>query len=362
MRPNLLPSVARLVLPVALQGALWASLGLTAACDNDVDTSKNKLPSALVAADVQEAPDVSTQGCDCLQPGKVFRFDVLALDTLDGGEHPVISQLNKLWQLDIDKHELNFYFVVQEVSATQVKIRVVNGARLSPTCGKNGCEPGESKKQKLCAADCAIDTCGNRKCEAPTETAENCAADCTTPQTCVLPATEAILTFPRKGCTLDLSSPGSINVFAGTRDNPKNCSMDLAPTHSIPVRDALLKLKVSETCDTLSDGVVSQAVISKEALSATCTCLTFDEASPAESCGTLDPKYAMAADTECPGCCKGCNNSYQNLDVLLSALGGGPLQYACKTADGKAATCLSAHFSAKAIAALPGDCVTPTGN
>src|SRR5689334_19832921 len=103
------------------------------ACDNPLDTTPNKLPSKD-DQDTTVVPDIDeTATCDCLAVGQWFRFDTLALTTIDGEEHPVLPTLNGLWKSDIEGNELNIMLEVTSVSESEVVMKVVNGARVDGT-------------------------------------------------------------------------------------------------------------------------------------------------------------------------------------------------------------------------------------
>lgn len=287
------PLLATLVLLVAV-----------AACENKVDDAPNRLPStndaSALDAPADASPTVAT--CDCLQPGKWFRFDALAVTSLDEATgHPLIGQLNSLWKIDIAGMELNFYFEVVEASATSVKFRVLNGARV----GKE--------------------------------------------DTCLLPKTETTIVFPRSGCSLAKSAPAGINVYAGTEANTKNCAPTLAPTHAIPVRNATLQATVAPDCSAIGDGLVLTGGIAGDALAKTCTCIT-NKTQTSESCLVPDAKYV-------DGDCDGCNSKYSNLLGLFRSFSGDKdPDYLCKSETGGPAVCLTATFHAVAIAAAPPVC------
>lgn len=291
-------------LVLALAGVLATVL---AGCENPVDNAPNKLPSKLDASAVDAPTDASATvaTCDCLKPGTWFRFDALSVTSLDADpDHALIGQLNSLWKVDIVGLELNFYFEVVEASADQVKFRVLNGARV----GKAGA-------------------------------------------TCLLAKTEASIVFPRKGCALAKSSPSSINVYAGTEKQTKNCAPTLAPLHAIPVRGATLQATVAGDCSTIEDGLVLSGGIAGSALEKTCTCLT-TKGQTADDCKVPDPNYVDPT-----GGCDGCSTSYKNLLGFFKAFSGGEdPKYLCKSETGTPAVCLTASFHAVKIAAAPPLC------
>ncbi len=280
-------------------------------CSNPVDTSKNNLIGGdvgvaagdsvdVAAGDSVDAADVNTIACGCLVPGMAWRFDKLALDSIDGGQHPVQGTLNTLWKKDILAHELNFYVSVLAVSATEVTLNVVNGARNVGT----------------------VD------------------------DVCLLPYTNVKIVHPRDGCALQASAPTGMNVYAGTPANPKNCAPTLPVKHAIPVRGAVLQSLVTADCSRLDAGQVSAGHLPSTALGKTCTCVTTGKQG-AEDCG--EPDASFTSDTNCDGC----NGKFQNLKTLLQAFG--ELSYKCKEGDDPAA-CLTASFTGARIDALPPVC------
>ncbi len=268
----------------------------------------NTLPEVAVAKDTAALPadaSATAVACDCLAKGMWFRFDTLKIKSLDGGPHLVINTLNPLWQNDIKKKELNFFLEVQDVTATEVKLRILNAARTDKT--------------------------GNL---------------------CLLPVTESVVTMLRTGCKLKNALPTGLNVYAGTPANPKNCTTGLAVPHAIPVRNAFFEATVAPTCDAVTDGLLFEGAIGRAALDGTCTCLLMGD-QMAEDCGVADPKFAGYPSGKneagqpakfCTECCKGCSDKYSNLNELLDSFG--PLKYGCKDEKGEQAVCLSATFSA----------------
>ncbi|MCB9739568.1 MAG: hypothetical protein H6747_09895 [Deltaproteobacteria bacterium] len=285
----------------ALCGAL--ALALLAGCENEVDSSPNNLN---VGAADSGSQDVVAGECDCLQKGTAWRFDKLTLDSIDNGPHNVQIALNPLWKKDIAGFELNFYAEVLEVSPTEVKIRIVNGARIV----------------------------GSEK------------------DVCLLPYTGVEVTFPREGCRLKPSAPAAMNVYAGTPANPKNCAPAIDVPHSIPVRGAVLEALIASDCGRVDDGLVSAGHLPEPALAKTCTCLTTGNQN-SESCGEPDQTFADPnKNADNPGC-DGCNSKFQNLKTLLNNFG--ELKYECKEGNDKAA-CLTASFAGAKVDALPAVC------
>lgn len=282
--------------------------GVASGCENPVDDTPNKFPTIDAGSDIALPTDTTnTTGpsCDCLKVGDWYRFDTLKLTSIDGDpKQLVIGTLNNLWKADIAALELNFFAQIKSVKSDLVEVYIVNGAR--------------------------VGTAGS---------------------TCLLDYTGATVTFPRNGCKLLSSLPASMNVYAGTEVNTKNCAPTMAAPygvkHAIPVREAVLLGEFAIDCSVLSGGRVVQGSFSKVALEKTCTCLT-TPGQPAETCGVPDGKYIDVADD---GKCNGCNDSYKSLSVLLEAFSDNGLNYTCKDVAGGKAVCLEAEFSAKKVSA-----------
>jgi hypothetical protein len=291
-----------------VSGLAALAIAPLAACDNPVDTSENVLPwvsEADVPGDTSadttpsDGADADEGACDCLTVGKWYRFDTLALTSIDNAEHPVIPTLNGLWQADIDALELTIMIEVTEVSASEVKTRVVNGARIDGS-------------QTICALD----------------------------------ATAVEVVFPRTGCTLATSNPSAFNVYAGTLDFPKNCSTTLPVKHAIPVAGARLSGTLSDDCGAILTGKVPAGALGQDELGKICTCLLLP-GSAAEECGALEPGFSETV-------CVGCNANYQSLSQLLTAFG--EVSWSCQTEGGAPAACLTADFTAKAMDTTPASC------
>lgn len=295
------------------------SLAGLSACSNPVDNSPNHIPLRSDDA-VDDAGDVSgtAAGCDCMKVGDIFRFTTLQLTSVDGNpDFAVIPVLNSLWQTDIDNFELNFIVRVTGVSDTAVDVVVTNGARVG-----------------------------------------------TTKQPCLLESTAAKLHFPRQGCNMLNSDPGSMNVYSGTQQHPKNCGY-LAETtppigvdHSIPIRGAILSSSESPDCQNIINGQVIAGSFSKDALYNLCTCQTLPGQS-SDVCSIPDKSYKDTTSTP-PGACDGCGPGWQSLGGLLAAFAGDAgLQYGCKSDTNGPAVCLTATFAAKKLDPavwLPSDC------
>lgn len=297
-RPD--PTAALASAPARVAFAIIAATAL-GACDNPVDAMPNKLPSASALDATDTGPDVDPAAtCDCLAVGQWFRFDSLVLTSIDGGDHPVLPTLNGLWAADIAGHELNLLLEVTAVSATEVTMTVVNGARVDGTT-----------------------------------------------DICEVTDTAVTLVFPRDGCHLGPSAESGFNVYAGTETYPKNCSTTLPVKHAIPVSRARLDGTVSATCDAIVGGKVPSGGLGQGALGQVCTCLLLPD-QQAEDCGALDPTFDATPS------CAGCNAHYQPLGDLLTAFGD--VAWSCTTEGGDPAACLTADFTAAALPSGPPTC------
>lgn len=267
------------------------------AATSPTDGTENKLNTGDTG---QTAVDGGATGgeCNCLKEGDWYRFDALSVVTLDNGKHNVIPILNNLWKQDIIGKELNFFFQVQKVTATEVTVQVINGARV------NG----------------------------------------TKDQVCLLPYTAAQLTHPRAGCALKDSKPSSMNVYAGTEANKKNCAPALKVPHAIEVRNAIMRTEFSSDCSKVIKGEVVEGALAQASLEKTCTCVNPGQG--AETCGEVDPSF-KGND------CDGCNSKYQNLKTLLQNFG--ELAWKCEV-DGKPAACLVGKYTAVRIDKAPDLC------
>lgn len=287
------PRRLRLVTALAASVAL-----LAAACDNPVDESENKLPYKSEADTGGGDGDAGT--CDCLTVGDWYRFDKLAITSIDGEQHPAIGALNPLWSNDIAAHELSILLEVTALTDTEVTFRALDGARI----------------------------------------------DGTEDQICAITATAGTLTLPRSGCVLGDSTPLSFNVYSGAESFPKNCSTTLPVTHVIPVSKTILAGTVAPSCDAI-DGTVPSGALGESALNQICTCiLSADD--KAEKCGDLDPSYNTGA------VCAGCNSKYISLGGLL--LNFGEVQWKCTDDEGGRAACIEATWHAARLDASPPEC------
>lgn len=280
--------------------AVLAALALLGACSNPVDISENKLPYQSELDTAGADSDASNGGCGCLAVGQWYRFDALALTSLDDGDHPVIETLNGLWGADIAANQLNVMFEVTAVSDAEVTVLGTVGARVDGT-------------QDICVIESSAQT----------------------------------FVFPREGCHLKPSAPASINVYAGTETYPKNCSTTLPVKHAIPVDGAVLAGDLDDTCSTISNGKVPTGVLGQADLGKICTCLLLP-GKPAEDCGALDASYDPG------GACQGCSDKYQSLSDLLTAFG--EVSWSCTTTTGAPATCVTADYSAVRLPAAPAAC------
>ena len=256
--------------------------------------------SGATGADAGGEPGL-TGPCSCLAVGDWYRFDSLGLTSLDGEVHPVIATLNPLWETDMGLNELNILFELTEVAQDSLTVRAVNGARV----GEEG-------------------------------------------DICVLEETGVTFRFPRNGCTLEGSDESAINVYAGDEEHPKNCTTVLPVPHAIPVEKVILEAQVSDSCDAITDGNVLSGVIGEAELLSTCTCLLLG-GDLSDACGALDPTYEGE-----DGLCKGCNDTYINLEELLMSFGA--LEYKCETGGGGKAVCVDGYFSAYRLSASPPSC------
>ncbi len=282
---------------VGLVGLALAAGGLTGCEMSDPPATRNNLNDGASAA--VDTADTGGGECGCLKPGLWFRFEKLTLDSIDLGKHNVQLALNPLWKKDIETFELNFYAHVKAVTATEVTIEIVNGARVAGST-----------------------------------------------DVCLLPYTKVEVVNPRKGCALDKSAPTAMNVYAGTPANPKNCAPKNEVKHSIPVRGAVLEAVVNADCTRMDQGIVSAGHLPKAALDITCTCLATGNQT-SETCGVPEAGYVDGKG------CDGCNSKFQNLNTLLNNFG--TLEYKCKE-GGLPAACLTASFWGGIVAGPPPVC------
>lgn len=287
---------------------LFATCGL-AACDNPVDTNANHIPlqSDDVVADTGN--DTTTApACDCIHEGDWYRFTALQLTNVDGDpDFAVIPVLNSLWQSDIDNFELNFLVQISKVATDSIEIDVTSGARV-----------GDTKHP------------------------------------CLLPQTKAHLKFPRNGCSLLKSEPGSMNVYAGSIEHPKNCGYlqnvtpKIGADHAIPIRGVVLQANATPDCKTIENGIVLEGSFSKAALFHLCTCQTTPGQS-SDVCITPQPSPADASKIP-ESDCSLCGNNWQSLGGLLSAFAGDAgLKYGCKSDTGGPSVCMGATFKAERL-------------
>jgi len=291
--------------PVTSTAILAALCAAAATCASPVDDTPNKLPEPVVKADGNANTDCGT--CDCLKEGIWYRFTSLELTSIDDHENHLITQvLNPLWEADIKGGELNFFMEVQKVSASEVTVRVVNGARIA-------------------GGD----------------------------ELCLLPYTGVEMIHPRNGCCLGDSKKTAMNVYAGTHVNPKNCAPSLPVKHAIPVRNAVLQARLQpdavDGCSEVSGTVVSGS-LSVASLQKTCTCL--NPGKKAEACGDLEPDFKDEGKD--PGCA-GCSKKYQNLFSLLTKFPP-KLTFKCTDPEGKPAACLTARYTGVRVDAAPKPC------
>ncbi len=286
--------------------ALFALLCAAAVmCSNPTDDSVNKLPEPVITGDGGGGGG-DCGACDCIKVGDWYRFTELQLVTIDNMEgHAITQVLNPIWQADIDKDQLNFYMEVKAVSATEAVMRVVNGARVANAT-----------------------------------------------EVCLLEYTSVEVIHPRKGCCLNASKPTSMNVYAGTNLNPKNCAPSLPVPHAIPVRKAVLETRLMpdavDGCSEVS-GTVLAGSLARSALAKICTCLGVGQ--DAEKCGLPDPAYDDGKELGCNGCSK----NYLNLLSLMVPFKP-TLPFGCTAEDDSPAACLTARFAGARIDAPPKAC------
>ena len=237
--------------------------------------------------------------CGCLKVGTRFRFTAFALTALAGdSKHLAIGQLNAIWKKDIGAKDLNFYAEVTAVTATQVELRIVSGARIAGTADK----------------------------------------------TCLLPGTAAELVHGRSGCALSEATASALHMYAGTLANPKHCSPATTVKNVIPIAGAKVALKVADDCSALLGGTIEGAVAPSE-LAKVCMCLLLGPNDKPEDKCFPDPTYS---DDECAGC--------SNLASLITALSAGKTPAAgCDAGPGKG-ICINATFEAQRIATAPPAC------
>lgn len=274
------------------------------ACENEIDTSPNILPtleSAESDLDLSSESDMTTSsGCStCAEVGTWYRFTKLELETVDNGPHPVIQVLNSLWTADVDSHALNVLFQVRSVEGNQITMGAMNAAWVSE--------------------------------------AED--------DYCVLPDTAIEFIFTQNDCSMANDISAGINIFAGSQEIPKNCSSGGEAKNAIPVRDVMLEVDFSTDCSELINGTVRSAAIKKTALEQTCSCL-----SPViASCQGLDPNFEGNNFDECAGC----NQRYSSLSRQLNSIQ--PLTWECNI-EGEQAVCIEASFAATRLSFTPSNC------
>jgi hypothetical protein len=300
-----------------LVAASLLSLAL-AACENEVDTSPNVLPTGddgKAAVDEGSGGDASGDGsssatcADCTVVGTYYRFDILALTEIDSNPaHPLVDVLNNLWVADIERFELNVLFRVDKVEPNKTSFTALNAARQQAT--------GEM---------------------------------------CLLPHTEVPMIFPTDGCKFLESEKTSINVYAGDETHPKNCSTTRAVKHAIPITEVIVTARMTPDCSEVKDGMVITGGMPQEAISQICTCTLPNIEDQAEACGELDPNFV---ETTPSNPCPGCNPAYQNLLKLLRAFSPGGLNANCDDGFGEDSICIGARFNAKRLDFTPPDCVS----
>lgn len=278
---------------------LSACLITMLACENEIDTTANILPTSPIAGDSMSG-EVVQEGCmSCVEVGAWYRFTTLQLNSIDGGSHPVIPVLNNLWAGDVEAHSLNVFFEIKAMDGDQIKIGAMNAAWVS-----------EEEDDY-----------------------------------CLLPETAIEFIFTQSECSIANSEPAGINIYAGSQEIPKNCSPEGEAQNAIPVRDVLLEADFTEDCAELINGSVRSAAIKRSALEETCSCL-----SPViESCQGIDPNFEGNMFGECGGC----NTRYNSLSRQLNTFQ--PLTWECQV-DGEQAVCLEASFDARRLSFTPSVC------
>lgn len=293
--------------------AVWAASVaalVCVACENPVDTTPNRFDAASPtpldgAARVPDGPlsDATDESgaCGCLEVGQTFRFDSLTLESLDGGPHPAVGQLNDKWGHDIRARLLNVLFEVTEVAEDRVRVHALNAAR---------------------------DLVPSAQASAPI---------------CRLEPTSVDFELERTGCAFTMTAPAGIRIYVGTTAETKNCAPTLPVPNAIPIDRVRLAFTLRPDCAALDDGRVLEASLPKAALDRVCTCLA-------------DDVGACAGAAAQPGC-DGCAGSYFNLSGLLLALGRGVAPaYRCTDANGGPALCLEARFSSERVRDPLPDC------
>ena len=271
-------------------------------CENEVDDRLNILPSTPIAGEQSAGTPAgeAASSCEsCIEQGTWYRFTTLKLETLDGGEHPVIPILNNLWKGDVDAHALNVLFEVRAIEGEQITMGAMNAAWVSE--------------------------------------AEN--------DYCLMPETAIEFIFTQSECSIVNTDSAGINIYAGSKEIAKNCSPGGDAINAIPVRDVLLGADFSADCSQLLNGSVQSAAIKRSALEGTCSCL-----SPIlESCEGVNPNFEGNNFGECAGC----NTRYNSLSRQLNMFQ--ELKWECEV-DGEEAVCLEASFEASKLNFTPPVC------
>lgn len=289
-------------------------------CENEVDDRPNILPVAVMAgeenggaSDIAGTSSAGTNAgenagesagtealCEsCVEQGAWYRFTKLQLEQLDGGGHPVIAVLNNLWAGDVEGHALNVLFEVRAVDGDQITMGAMNAAWVSE--------------------------------------AED--------DYCLMPETAIEFVFTRNQCSIINRISAGINIYAGSKEIPKNCSPEGEAINAIPVRDVILGADFSSDCSQILNGRVQSAAIKRSALEETCSCL-----SPIiESCEGVNPDFEGNSFGECAGC----NIRYNSLSRQLNMFQ--ELTWECEV-DGEEAVCLEASFEASKLSFTPPAC------
>ena len=204
--------------------AVWAASVaalVCVACENPVDTTPNRFDAASTtpfdgAARAPDGPlsDATDESgaCECLEVGQTFRFDSLTLESLDGGPHPAVGQLNDKWGHDIRARLLNVLFEVTEVAEDRIRVHALNAARdLGPSA----------------------------QASAPI---------------CRLEPTGVDFELAREGCAFTMTAPAGIRIYVGTTAETKNCAPTLPVPNAIPIDRVRLAFTLRPDCAALDDG------------------------------------------------------------------------------------------------------------
>ncbi len=282
-----------------IRAAILLALCL-AGCENDVDNSENLLQHP--DAGVIDASLIDAGEGLCPAVGTWYVFDTLVITEIAGDQmHGAIGSLNTIWADDISKKQLNILFEVTESTEGALRVRAMNAARL----------------------------------------------DDDLEDWCRVPATMVEIAFNRAGDMLSMTEEAGINIYAGSESIPKICAPGVSPTHTIPVREALLEARLEGNCSRFAEGVATKAVLMGNDLRQVCSCLIPN--STASQCGEIDPNYVGTFN------CPGCNNLHRNLHALLGGFTGGEPDYEVGD-DGLERLPIKATFTAVRLDSAPPEC------